>query len=87
MLVVPSPRRSALLHRVLRGGEVSMTPRDGAEYVRGQLAQQVLDRVVQSLRRHTSTGEMLIITCRTSIGMMSGAPPGPGAADALAAIS
>ena len=37
-------------------------------------------------RRHTSTGGALI-TSRTSIGMFNGAPPGPGAADARAAIS
>lgn len=84
----PLGRRSdqCFLYRVIRGGEVSVTARDGAEHLRGKLAQQVPDGRVQGLRRHTSTGGA-VMTWRTSNGMISGLPPGPGAAEALAAIS
>ena len=35
---------------------------------------------------HSRSSGGPLITCRTSIAMLSGSPPGPGAADALAAI-
>ena len=79
-------REQRLLHRVLGGGEVAEAPDDRAEHLRRELAQQVLARAVQSSRRHMSTGGALI-TSRTSIGMFSGTPPLPGAADARAAIA
>src|SRR5687768_2738299 len=74
------------LHRILGGGKIFETPDHGAENLRRELAQQVLGIRVQSGNRHASTGGALI-TSRTSIGMFSGTPPLPGAADAAAAIS
>ena len=74
------------LHRVLCGGEVAEPPDHCAEHLRRQVAQQVLAREVAGRCGHMSTGGTLI-TCRTSIGMFSGTPPLPGAADARAAIS
>ena len=79
-------REQRLLHCVLRGSEVAETPDDRPEDLRREVAQQALAGRVQAARRHRSTGGALI-TSRTSIGMFSGAPPGPGAADARAAIS
>ena len=76
-----------LLHRILRGGEVAEAPHHRAEHLRRELAQQVLGRRIQRTRwSQLSTGGALI-TSRTSIGMFSGAPPGPGAAEARAAIA
>ena len=79
-------RDQRFLNRVLRRGEVAVTPGDGAEHLRREVAQQVPDVGACGLRHHASTGT-LIITWRTSIGMFSGLPPGPGAAEAWAAIS
>src|SRR5678815_3946651 len=75
-------RDERLLHRVLRGGEIAEAADHRAEHLRRELAQQALTGEAG----HTSTGGPLI-TSRTSIGMLSGLPPGPGAADARAAIS
>ena len=75
-----------LLHRVFRGGEVAEAPDHGAEHLRRQLAQQVLAGEVAGAavtRRRAAP----LITWRTSIGMFIGLPPGPGAAEARAAIS
>src|SRR6185503_20225911 len=71
-----------LLDRVLRRGEIAEAADDRAENLRRQLAQQAL----AGKGGHTSTGGPLM-TSRTSIGMLSGLPPGPGAAEARAAIS
>ena len=79
-------REERFLHRVLGGGKVAEAPDHRAENLRRELAQQVLAGRVQRLERHMSTGGALI-TSRTSIGMFSGTPPLPGAADARAAIS
>ena len=79
-------REQSLLYRVLGGGEVPEPPQHRTENLRRKLAQQVLVRVTR-LERHTSPVVELIITGRTSMGMCNGAPPGPGAADARAAIS
>src|SRR5690349_363021 len=78
------------LHGILGRREVAMSARHRGEHLRREVAQQVLDRQLVWIgvvrRRHASTGGALI-TCRTSIGMISGAPPGPGADEAFAAIS
>ena len=74
------------LHRIFGGGEILEAADRRAENLRRELAQQILGGRVQSGIRHTSTGGALI-TSRTSIGMFSGFPPVPGAADAPAAIS
>ena len=80
-------RDQRFLNRVLRGGEIAEAPDHGAEHLRREVAQQVLGRRGSRRRwNHMSTGGALI-TWRTSIGMLSGAPPLPGAADARAAIS
>jgi hypothetical protein len=42
---------------------------------------------VQRSRHHENSSGGPLITCRTSIGMLIGDPPGPGAADARAAIA
>ena len=91
-LLGPLRRRGdqRLLHRVLRSREISMTPRDRAEHLRREVTQQVPElgrrRPRRGVQRHASVVGALM-TCRTSIGMTSGLPPGPGAADAFAAIS
>ena len=79
-------RDERLLHRVFRGGEIAEAADHGAEHLRRELAQQMLAGKIDGGCRHRSTGGALI-TSRTSIGMLSGAPPMPGAADARAAIS
>jgi len=73
-----------VLHRVLGGGEILVPSCEGAEHLRRQLAQQVPDGPIGGLGGHTSLG-ISLMTWRTSIGMFSGAPPGPGAAEAFAA--
>ena len=75
-----------LLHRVLGGGEIAEAADDRAEHLRRELAQQLLGAEIQRGARHRYSSGGPLITCRTSIGMFSGAPPGPGAADACAAI-
>jgi len=83
-------RDERFLNRVLRGREVPVTPRDRAEHLRCEVAQQVPEirrrRPCRGVGIHASAAGALM-TCRTSIGMTSGLPPGPGAADAFAAIS
>src|SRR5918994_3184562 len=79
-------REERFLHRIFCGGENFEAPNHGAENLRRELAQQVLRSCIQAGSRHTSTGGALI-TSRTSIGIFSGTPPLPGAADAAAAIS
>src|SRR5687768_1858526 len=74
------------LHRIFGGRKIFEASNHGAENLRCDLAQQVLGIWVQAGSRHTSTGGALI-TSRTSIGIFSGTPPLPGAADAAAAIS
>ena len=77
--------KQRLLHAILRCAEVAEATDHRAENLRCQFAQQVLVGELRRSSRHTSTGGALI-TSRTSIGMLSGAPPLPGAADASAAI-
>ena len=79
----------SLLHRVFRGGEIAEPPAQGAQHLRREVAQQALD-VRDGGRRRDAQRESFggaLITSRTSIAMLSGAPPGPGAADASAAIA
>ena len=73
------------LYGVFCGGEICVTACHGAEHLRREVAQQGPDACLGRRDRQTSGGPL--ITCRTSIGMMSGVPPGPGADDAFAAIS
>ena len=75
------------LHRVLGRREVLMSASDRGEHLRREIAQQVPNGgvVLRVARAHMSGGALM--TCRTSIGMTSGVPPGPGADEALAAIS
>ena len=80
-------REQGLLHGVLGGGEVAETADHRAEHLRREFAQQMLVTGVQRPRGHTNSSGGPLITCRTSIGMFSGAPPCPGAADARAAIA
>ena len=76
-----------LLNRVLRSAEVAEPPDDRAEHLRREVAQQVLGTDVQGRRHHSKSLGGPLITCRTSIPMLIGPPPGPGAADASAAIA
>ena len=69
-------RDQRLLHRIFGGGEIPEAADDGAENLRRELAQQALGVRIQPRGRHGSTGGALI-TSRTSIGMLSGFPPGP----------
>ena len=72
------------LHGVLAGSEIAEPSHRRAEHLRRQLAQQVLGPTVERRRGHFCSGGPLM-TWRTSIGMLKGTPPGPGAADASAA--
>jgi len=78
----------SLLHRVFRGKEIAELPAHDAQHLRRQVAQQALDvgvRRIPSVQSPSLGGPL--ITSRTSIPMLSGVPPGPGAADASAAIA
>ena len=82
---VRGPLRGGRQQRVLQGvlgvREVPGPADEHAEDLRRQLAQQVLDGSVTRQERVPPSGRGPRITCRI------GAPSGPGAADALAAIS
>ena len=80
-------REQRLLHRILRGGEVAVAADHGAEHLRREVAQELFGVVIEGRSAHGSSGGKPLITSRTSMGMFSGAPPGPGAADASAAIA
>jgi len=67
--------------------EVAKTADDCAEHLRRQVAQQMLGGCVERTRGHRNSSGGPLITWRTSIGMFAGDPPGPGAADARAAIA
>src|SRR5262245_34171640 len=84
----PLPRRrdERLLNRVLGGGEVGEAPGHRAEHPRRQLPEQSRGAGLEERRGHTSAGGALM-TWRTSIGMFSGPPSGPGAEEARAAIA
>src|SRR5262245_26946894 len=76
-------REQRLLHGILCGTEIAEATSHRAENLRRQFTQQVLVGERRRPLRHTSTGGALI-TSRTSIGMLSGSPPLPGAAEASA---
>jgi hypothetical protein len=78
-------REKRLLNRILGGVEIAMASQHSAEDPRRELAQQALDGGVR-VWLHISSGGALI-TWRTSNGVLMGAPPRPGAAEACAAIS
>ena len=80
---VPGRGDQRLLHGVLGGVEVAEAADEHAEDLRRQFAQQVLE--ARPSAHVPPPGAP--ITCRTSIGCWIGTPPGPGAADAFAAIS
>ena len=74
------------------GGEVAEAANDRSEHLRRKLAQQLLRRCVPRSRcsyrfDHRISGGGPLITSRTSIGMFNGFPPGPGAAEARAAMA
>ena len=77
-------RKECFLDGIFCLRKVTKTANHGAENLRRELAQQVLPRRVQSVGVHRSAGGALI-TSRTSIGMFSGTPPLPGAAETRAA--
>ena len=83
---LPCRGNEGFLNRILGLGKVTMPARDCSEHLRRQCAQQVPEFRFGEARRHAS-GRGPSITWRTSIGMPSGVPPGPGAADALPASS
>jgi hypothetical protein len=88
---VPGPLHGrgdqGLLHAVLRGGEVVVAAHERAEHLRRQVTQQVPDGRTDGGWRHGSSSGGPAITWRTSMGMFSGFPPGPGAAEARAAMA
>src|SRR5690606_27694440 len=79
-------RQQRFLDRVLGCVEVPEPPCHGAEDLRSEFAKQVLDAGVHGPLRHAVVSGAASTGC-TSIGMFSGAPPCPGAADMTAAIS
>src|SRR5262249_47339462 len=76
-----------LLHRVLASAEVAVAAEQDAQNLRGQVAQQVLSAGLQAWGHGVQSVSGPLIPWRPSIGMFSGLPPGPGAADASAAIA
>ena len=80
-------RDQGFLNLVLRGGEVVEPPDHGAQHLRREVAQEVLGRGVQRRGHQVRSLGGPLITCRTSIARLSGVPPGPGAAEASAAIA
>src|SRR5262245_28060652 len=72
------------LHCIFGVAEIVVTPCNRAQHLRRKVAQQALDRIVVTVGHASMSGAPM--TWRTSTGMMSGLPPGPGAADAFAAI-
>lgn len=74
------------LHRVFGGSKVAEPTDQSPKHLRREFTQQVLGRRVEPRRRH-SVGGGPLMTWRTSMAMLRGAPPRPGAAEALAAIS
>ena len=79
-------RDERFLDGVFGRRKITAAPDDEAEHLRREIAQPALGLVIESRARHMSAGGALI-TCRTSIGMFSGTPPLPGAAEASAAIA
>ena len=79
-------RKQRFLHRIFRGREVAVAADHRAEHLRREVAQQVFGGWIEARLGHSMSGGGLI-TSRTSMAMLSGAPPGPGAADASAAIA
>ena len=76
-----------LLYSVLGRREIAKSAHDGSEHLWSEFAQQVLiERIRQGLY-HGSSLAPTLIPCRTSMGIFKGNPPGPGAADQIAAIS
>src|SRR5690625_954279 len=76
-----------LLHCVFARVKVGVPAGDRAEHLRREFTQQVLDA---SGRVHAAIGYTCggpAMTWRTSMGMFSGRPPRPGAAEARAASS
>ncbi len=68
------------------GDGVAEAPDHRAENLRRELAQKLLVRGARCASHMSPLAELIITGC-TSMGMFNGAPPGPGAADARAAIS
>src|ERR1700704_4803159 len=75
-------RDQGFLDRILRSGEVAEPPDYGAQRLRREVAQQVLDVGLERRGHQSQSSGGPLITWRTSIVMLSGAPPGPGAAEA-----
>ena len=69
------------------GGAASAPAGGAAGSVPQQEIQQTLGAATQERRCHSRSLGGPLITCRTSIPMLSGPPPGPGAADASAAMA
>lgn len=82
-------RQESFLNGILRRSEIAKAAHDRRENLGCKFSQQPLAafRKRIGLRHIRSAGVMLTITCRTSIGMLSGSPPTPGAAEAFAAIA
>jgi hypothetical protein len=76
-------REQGLLYGVFGVVEVTTPAHEHAEDLRRQLTQQILD--IGAGGHHSGAGASMIR--RTSIRLLVGFPPGPGAADVRAAIS
>ena len=82
-------RNQRFLYGVLASTEVAVAAQQSAQNLRREIAQQILGAVVQP-RDHASGVQSVggpLITCRTSMARFNGLPPGPGAAEASAAIA
>src|SRR6185369_16470440 len=79
-------RGKRLLHGVLSRAEVAEATREDADDLRNQLAKESFVHFAREASWQTSVGGP-DITSRTSIFRFIGAPPGPGAPEARAAMA
>src|SRR5258708_27364113 len=80
-------RELRLLDGIFSCAEVMRAPNERAEHLRREFAQQLFGISAQRLHGQISSSGGPLMIGRTSMFMFSGSPPGPGAADARAAIA
>ena len=66
-----------LLNGVLGRREIAKSSDNGAEHLRRQFPQKVLDRKLQRACCHSNSSGGPLMTCRTSMGMVPGVAPAP----------
>src|SRR6266700_802372 len=71
-------RDQRLLDGILGVGEVMEAANDHPKHLWRKFAQQMLGTGIQQPIAHCNSPEPLVMICRTSMGMLSRVPPGPG---------